>query len=351
MGIEMAIRTLFKNKLHVFYFGFSVLTLFSLLADSYKNSGTFQKYFFIDSKVLLFSLLLLSVFLRLKSDYCFPKILTFINSRIIFPISILLSVGLTLWDYFTPVNYIFAKYRINYEQVFFLALGSLALIFISQSYLWWVKNWKKSLFFSAPVIFLAFLVIRLWPFDFFMNMVLEDHFVEWNQFFVILFAGFIAFATSRVLWKKQKFFAILYILFSLGAFFIAGDEISWGQRILSFQTPKDIAMHNYQSEFTVHNLSVFGNLTWFGYLTFSAYGAFSWIFVSVMPKYFKKYLQFLSPPWFVSPFFLFSLTYHLFSNPATPTYIKEWSEPAELMMYLGVLLFFLSSYLFAKSKE
>ena len=46
------------------------------------------------------------------------------------------------------------------------------------------------------------------------------------------------------------------VLIALALFFFvaAGEEISWGQRILGFQTPELIANHNIQDETNLHNL-------------------------------------------------------------------------------------------------
>ena len=40
-------------------------------------------------------------------------------------------------------------------------------------------------------------------------------------------------------------------------FFIAGEEISWGQRIFEWSTPSWIEAHNVQNETTIHNLEIF----------------------------------------------------------------------------------------------
>lgn len=50
---------------------------------------------------------------------------------------------------------------------------------------------------------------------------------------------------------KQLVYLGLAALF----FFGAGEEISWGQRILGFQTPQSISQVNRQEEFNLHNLS------------------------------------------------------------------------------------------------
>jgi len=79
----------------------------------------------------------------------------------------------------------------------------------------------------------------------------EDHFFEWATFFCLFAASFICFA----LFVKTR--NIFLILLSVLFFFGAGEEISWGQRIIGFKAPKVIEMHNVQHEFTIHNLDVF----------------------------------------------------------------------------------------------
>lgn len=60
-------------------------------------------------------------------------------------------------------------------------------------------------------------------------------------------------ARDRGAWKKQ----ILTVLLGGFFFFIAGEEISWGQRLLGFEVPDTVRSHNVQSEFNFHNLQVF----------------------------------------------------------------------------------------------
>lgn len=50
---------------------------------------------------------------------------------------------------------------------------------------------------------------------------------------------------------KQLVYLGLAVLF----FFGAGEEISWGQRILGFETPESLSQVNRQEEFNLHNLS------------------------------------------------------------------------------------------------
>lgn len=81
----------------------------------------------------------------------------------------------------------------------------------------------------------------------------EDHFVEWWT--VGLFAAAGAVRAVGAL-RERRAFDLLVALFCL---FVAGEEFSWGQRLLGFVPPQPFLEHNAQQEFTLHNFAV-----WFG---------------------------------------------------------------------------------------
>jgi hypothetical protein len=65
----------------------------------------------------------------------------------------------------------------------------------------------------------------------------------------LLFLSSILFLISA---KKNIFMILLALVFLFGA----GEEISWGQRILGFEPPAALKEANVQSEFNIHNLPV-----------------------------------------------------------------------------------------------
>lgn len=83
----------------------------------------------------------------------------------------------------------------------------------------------------------------------------EDSILEWPQFFtlVVAVAVFLALAVDarklRVRWLAWGGGAA-----ALLAFFVAGEEISWGQRIFGLATPASLAAINHQDEITLHNI-------------------------------------------------------------------------------------------------
>ena len=83
----------------------------------------------------------------------------------------------------------------------------------------------------------------------------EDKAVEWLTFIGFIMASFILFRSLRFR-KSMSKWAVCYVL-GLGLFFgvCAGEEISWGQRIIGFKTPETIVGANEQHEFNLHNMS------------------------------------------------------------------------------------------------
>jgi hypothetical protein len=93
----------------------------------------------------------------------------------------------------------------------------------------------------------------------------EDHYFEIVGAFSLLVTSLLflyGFGIARKsldkTWNslvKQLVYLGLTVLF----FFGAGEEISWGQRILGFQTPESVAQVNKQDEFNAHNLTAWQN--------------------------------------------------------------------------------------------
>jgi len=89
----------------------------------------------------------------------------------------------------------------------------------------------------------------------------EDNILEWlSALFVLAGASFFLIAALRRARKPFGGFGAIFLslLVPMGfaglLFLIGMEEISWGQRIIGFDTPDGIAVHNWQSEFNLHNI-------------------------------------------------------------------------------------------------
>ena len=79
----------------------------------------------------------------------------------------------------------------------------------------------------------------------------EDCLVEWATVAFYLLAAYL-FIFKKKGWKNLWNFLLASLFF-----LIAGEEISWGQRVFQFKVPKAIKQINVQREFNLHNLEFF----------------------------------------------------------------------------------------------
>lgn len=329
-----------NQKINTLLFYFGSLALITNLSNVYKNPNTFEKYFQIDPFIFLIIFITISLFIKIKLRFEFSQAIKKINNKIILPISAIISIFLTFLDYQNHPNFVFGKFFINYDKLGIIAITSFSFLLISLKSLYWIKNYKKIIFFFPLLLYLMFSIIKLWPFDFFKKIVQEDNFVENTQFFVVLISSIISFLIAKYFIKINKIFFILYLIFTIILFLIAGDEISWGQRILNYKTPQKIEIQNTQNELTFHNLESVVNYIWIIYLIISIYGSLSHLLK--FPIKYQKIFNFFSIPWFASSYFIFSLIYHSIALPWKNHHIGDWSEITELVMYLGIFFYCLN---------
>lgn len=83
----------------------------------------------------------------------------------------------------------------------------------------------------------------------------EDGLFEWLQFAAFTLAALILALLAWRRWGAHSpAEALALAVLAVAVAFVAGEEISWGQRILGFGTPETIGAVNQQDEFTLHNV-------------------------------------------------------------------------------------------------
>jgi hypothetical protein len=78
----------------------------------------------------------------------------------------------------------------------------------------------------------------------------EDGLVENLTFFFSLLAGLYILATLPARTGR-----VHYVLIAIGLLLLAGEEISWGQRVFKIAEPASLAAVNEQHELNLHNIS------------------------------------------------------------------------------------------------
>src|SRR4029453_13243110 len=131
----------------------------------------------------------------------------------------------------------------------------------------------------------------------------------------------------------------------VGAFFVAGEEISWGQRLLGIATPEAVAEVNIQQELTLHNTYLLTPVFSFAQLFIGFLPALPprapW--QPLLPTRWDAWRRaFVPGPALASWFLLIGawrLYRYAFMAPGTPAWIGELSEIPELALYAGLALF------------
>ena len=94
----------------------------------------------------------------------------------------------------------------------------------------------------------------------------EDQIVEWTTFWLFLAAGL--FGLRRAVQRRRVFDGLV----ALFCVFVAGEEISWGQRLIGYAAPEFFLRANVQQEVNLHNLPQSVQPGWFLMLALAGYG-------------------------------------------------------------------------------
>ena len=174
---------------------------------------------------------------------------------------------------------------------------------------------------------------------------LEDGPLEWLQFLEYFFSsifGILIFCKSK---NKNSLNSFIWLFLSALCFFIAAEEISWGERITGFSLDSLTAI-SIQGETNLHNLPFFHNLFldpiliiiciffgWIGWRKFS-------YFTSIPSK--KLSLYFL-----ITALYIF---YYEISWASTIEHIRNDLEIYEFLLSTGIFMHFWNNLKLSKIK-
>ena len=161
----------------------------------------------------------------------------------------------------------------------------------------------------------------------------EDGPLEWLQFFEYVSSAILATFIYLRRKKKKEINSFIWLLIALLSFIVAGEEISWGERLTGIGITS-ISELNVQGETNFHNLPFFHNylldpvfeiscifLGWFGWRKFKSIDAF--------------------PSKELSLYFLFVALFYFYfdvSWASTTEQIRNDQEIFEFLLSTGLLL-------------
>ncbi len=155
----------------------------------------------------------------------------------------------------------------------------------------------------------------------------EDQAVEWTTFWLFLAAGVLGLRRAV---QRRRLFDGLVALFCV---FVAGEEISWGQRLVGYAAPEFFLRANVQQEVNLHNLPQSVQPGWFLMLALAGYGVLLPVLARMSPlRAFLSRVGATPPllallPWYVAAILL------LWWYPLTLT--GEWVESLSGALFLA----------------
>lgn len=174
----------------------------------------------------------------------------------------------------------------------------------------------------------------------------ENHPIELASFAGALAASVVSFDLLRQPFMKSRLARGFYALFGGAMFFLAMEEISWGQQFLGFTTPEPWRERNSQEELTLHNYDFVGVNFLEIYPLMFAVGGLVGIAVGVA----RLAPEEIRPPVWMWPWFVIIIghsavdLFHEFSIPSTrlDDLLNHLDEAAEMLVAFSALTFVLA---------
>jgi len=177
------------------------------------------------------------------------------------------------------------------------------------------NEWLHRLSVALPVIALIFMLIQLfWP-EFATLLVRKE---TWPFFrnsifikcaFEVVGVIFMVIIAKRYFKHGMKLAGVIAVIVALVLFVMAGEELSWGQRIFKWDTPESMISANEQKETNLHNLAtqLFQNTLYFG----------CWLLLVAMP-FLRKLLQ------------------KILENIRPLRFLVDWLPPVQFLLMFAV---------------
>lgn len=336
----------------------SFLGLGLLMLDPFFYAGFTQRYLFTDPILVFIFFTAMSLFMvgwgRTRMTDMAWRVWFFGITPILGLGSILLRVA----DWNLYANFSFSTFHLHPEN---MLLPSAYAFVIGLLHLrpQLVRQHTKLFVWVISLLALILLVHFKWAYEatIFWQLKKEDGIFEYTTAFMYFGIAVIAWRTLRHWWQQPQnwwrhLMVVTYALVMIGAFVIGAEEISWGQRILGIETPEAIAQRNSQQELTIHNDELIIGHVYNAYLTLATYCATAWIGLLAWNRLGTKWLNkklvkdistkicpFI-PPWYFFWLFVPTIIYTIGRARYGYIVVGDWEETTEMILGIGLLLFF-----------
>lgn len=273
------------------------------------------------------------------------------------PVMTIICLSLRYVELFTHPNYIFSSIGLSLNATEALALYSMAvsLPLLTKKY------FSTYLHFTilALSIYCYHGILLTWSHpDLHIRIKKEDGLIEYLTFAAYLVAGVLSLLGTRFisqlkLTKNSKHLLTAFcVITALGLFLIAGEEISWGQRIANIEISESLAAANTQGELNLHNNKMIWSYVYKAYAILNIYGLVSWVIYHLGARKVsgvsKIILRLATSRWYLVLFFIPNLVYVSLMNRLPSGFDFHWEELTELYPAVGIMLWMLLNLGFLK---
>jgi hypothetical protein len=212
--------------------------------------------------------------------------------------------------------------------------------FDEETQIWRVSPRMAVVLFSFPFAAGALLgVVGLVRDDLARRLLLEDSVVEWATTLASLAAGMLAAIVAARLWRDAlRPQAAAYAFLTFAAVVAAGEEISWGQRVLGVEPPASVREANLQEELNIHNLDAVYPLYVAGMVLVGLYGSVGSWFVYRFKRWRSPNWYLFMPPVFLAGAFIQLAAYRLIRYTGI-TGGRDYGEWCELCVAAAIATF------------
>ncbi|HEU4571347.1 MAG TPA: hypothetical protein VFR93_01570 [Candidatus Limnocylindrales bacterium] len=224
-------------------------------------------------------------------------------------------------------------------------LGSIDATIAADTHEWALPAWSRWPLLVLPIVAAGAVGLAAPHPRLYEALMSEDRIVEWLQFVTILLASGVFALVARAAWRgDRRGLAALFALVAAAAFVVAGEEISWGQRILGLETPEVLDRINHQGETNIHNIPLIQRMFNIGELLAGVYGfaiPILWWIPSIRARLAGRLDRLVVPPLALATLFFLPFAYRAFRAlflPEAGERITQYGELPELTLYLGTLI-------------
>ncbi len=253
-------------------------------------------------------------------------------------------------------NYFFTNFKIHYVSLLWMAAPAITFGLIHATLGFWKLHWRQLFFLLMFILILAAGSWHTIEKVEYKKFVAEDGVVEYLTAILYMICGIFALLLSKKRafflqnWPR-KIFVVGCTLAAVAFFLVAGEEISWGQRLLGLETPAVIADQNRQGEINLHNSEALWPFVYSAYAVIGIYGIGMWL-VNWLTEDFlfqeKKYQiwrRIVVPGGHLFLNFGLIALYVWLRRNHGPWKYSAWEEISELFLVLGIAVHLIELYI------